>query len=759
VRLVDVVVDGFRSVDRANVKRCGAFNVLIGRNNSGKSNILTAVEIFFAFARLEEVAVVSPAHYKDLDHHNRETARPTVIETLLDLDTEEVASIVSEIEAETPQAKHTLAGVETFNALRTKLCYVERDESIGYIASVDLVKREDGVERDRRQILVVPEDAAVELARQLAGARKIHRDIDALAGIIDRIDPDDWRMVSEARAQRGGTPPSYAADLLLRRMPAGQLSREWITKLTRAASNSSSYEEFQRSSQEMLLGLQAQLAESESKSLNHSISAFAGDSHEVPDYVRHLLHMLSAVRLLHIADRRRPIGEDEASKLLQLKMSRGKGAQLRTIQETVSSLLGIEIDAYASDEPAPSSAVRRAAGPNPRIRAELDADDFLVQVNGSGVREALRVILDVEFERPQILLVEEPEVHLHPALEVSMLRYLKLVSRSCQVFLTTHSTNFLDMGDLRNVYLVNKTKVTNVQHLEVDEVETEIPRELGVRLSSLFMFDRLVFVEGPTDELVLRELAATLGVNLASASVGFIAMGGVRNFTHFAAEATISFLARRQVDVWFVLDRDERSERDVERLVDHLGERAHVRVLGRRELENYLIDPEALSSLIGQKLGDEADPRDPRQIEAELREVCEELQEVAVERCAIAALCRPTYPDRRRINERDSGVDFATAMLAEFQRMTDDISRVKDELEIQVNRCREEVSRNWPSGAQNIVPGDLVLDHLFQRHGVRFRKKQDAPRLAALIARERIPRELADVLREIGAVRGWVSRA
>jgi len=274
VRLVDVVVDGFRSVDRANVKRCGAFNVLIGRNNSGKSNILTAVEIFFAFARLEEVAVVSPAHYKDLDHHNRETARPTVIETLLDLDTEEVASIVSEIEAETPQAKHTLAGVETFNALRTKLCYVERDESIGYIASVDLVKREDGVERDRRQILVVPEDAAVELARQLAGARKIHRDIDALAGIIDRIDPDDWRMDSEARAQRGGTPPSYAADLLLRRMPAGQLSREWITKLTRAASNSSSYEEFQRSSQEMLLGLQAQLAESESKSLNHSMKFF-----------------------------------------------------------------------------------------------------------------------------------------------------------------------------------------------------------------------------------------------------------------------------------------------------------------------------------------------------------------------------------------------------------------------------------------------------------------------------------------------------
>ncbi|NER06645.1 MAG: AAA family ATPase, partial [Okeania sp. SIO3C4] len=33
-----------------------------------------------------------------------------------------------------------------------------------------------------------------------------------------------------------------------------------------------------------------------------------------------------------------------------------------------------------------------------------------------------------EFEQPNILLIEEPEIHLHPALEISMMRYLKRIT-------------------------------------------------------------------------------------------------------------------------------------------------------------------------------------------------------------------------------------------------------------------------------------------------------------------------------------------
>jgi putative ATP-dependent endonuclease of the OLD family len=86
----------------------------------------------------------------------------------------------------------------------------------------------------------------------------------------------------------------------------------------------------------------------------------------------------------------------------------------------------------------------------------MDVDNFLVELNGSGIREALRLILDTTFEEPDILLVEEPEIHLHPGLETAMMRFLKEISKRCQVCITTHSTNFLDSGDYQRVYLVTK---------------------------------------------------------------------------------------------------------------------------------------------------------------------------------------------------------------------------------------------------------------------------------------------------------------
>ena len=116
--------------------------------------------------------------------------------------------------------------------------------------------------------------------------------------------------------------------------------------------------------------------------------------------------------------------------------------------------------------------------------------------------------MDFEFQKPNVFLVEEPEIYLHPALETSMMRYLKTISASAQVFITTHSTNFLDTAEMKNVYLVSKAKSTQVQKLNFEEAEIQIPHELGIRLSSLFLFDRLVFVEGPSDEAILREWAA-----------------------------------------------------------------------------------------------------------------------------------------------------------------------------------------------------------------------------------------------------------
>ena len=264
--------------------------------------------------------------------------------------------------------------------------------------------------------------------------------------------------------------------------------------------------------------------------------------------------------MLYLTEQRAPVGKAEAERVLSFKVKRGGNESLKNIQQTVQGLLGVQVDAFESTTAGEKS-------------AEMDVDNFLLEVNGSGIRESLRLILDVEFQHPDILLVEEPEVHLHPALETNMMRYLKSVSRGCQIFISTHSTNFLDSADMQNVYLVSKPAGrTEIQAVDLEEAEARIPKELGLRLSSLFMFDRLVFVEGPTDEAILREWASTLEHNLSQANVGFVSMGGVRNFAHYATQAILSLLTKRQVKMWFVIDRDERENAEVAKLETQLGQ-------------------------------------------------------------------------------------------------------------------------------------------------------------------------------------------
>ena len=163
-----------------------------------------------------------------------------------------------------------------------------------------------------------------------------------------------------------------------------------------------------------------------------------------------------------------------------------------------------------------------------------------------------------------------------------MMSYLKEVSQDRQVFLTTHSTNFLDSAAMKNVYLVAKDEFTTVQLLDQREAEAQIPRELGIQLSSLFIYDRLVFVESQTDEDIIRAFASTLGVNLTQSNVGFIIMGGARSFAYFAAESTLSFLAKRQVKMLFLMDRDEKDQEDIKAIQERLADNVIASVLQKK---------------------------------------------------------------------------------------------------------------------------------------------------------------------------------
>lgn len=739
MHLQSISINRFRSVLFAEISDCGGFNVLIGKNNSGKSNILSAANLFFQCLQSGGFISSGQTIISEGDFHASSTNEPVEITLKFILSLIDRDGLISDIVAEAPQMKNAVQGIDTALALRVSLTIPVGTPRYAYFSRMALCPVVQSSAAGTETVLLnIHSAAAKEMFDNVRSGESKLAEVTyfrEVQGRIPRLDADDWtRAIRESRVRPG----SFGRLLSVDGPP------DAVRKLDNAAQQADDYSTFVENLAAMAASAGLEASAAQSAPLRQKIDSFSGEEHSIPTYARRLLASLGELKVLYLTERRSPIGKNEANRLLELKISRGGPEKLRAIQATVADLLGVAIDAFRGKN-------------NPTRRhepeAELDVDQFLVQLNGAGIREALRLILDYEFGRPDVLLVEEPEIHLHPALETSMMRYLRGISHDCQVLITTHSTNFIDTAEMRNVYLVSKTTSTSVQRVSIEEAEQLIPKELGVRLSSLFMFDRLVFVEGPSDEEVLREWATTLGINLGRANVGFVAMGGVRNFAHYATQNTLDFLRRRNVQLWFVIDRDERDDAEIDGLQTILRDRARLCALERRELENYLVNPRAIAEfiVIKKSLAGEHSALSPstEEITQALEQAADSLQRETIERRAVRHLCKPHYLDKRGILVAGSDADFILRFNEQAENLVNEVERRKQDVATILDSERTAVERDWGARKLHLVPGDSLLDLVCRKFGTRFNKERDSSRLAALLRSEEIALDIARLLREV----------
>lgn len=732
MRLARVKIENFRSIAETCLEDCGNLNVLIGKNNSGKSNILSAIQKFFDFFTGDEgiATTVSPIR-NTTDWHVK--SDPVRITLALDFNAGEVEELRESISQETPQVKNALSNLTGGACVEFELTFMLEPSCVGFISRIWLINLDGRNGSNETTIFRLSVEAALEIALRQKNSRQFRNQITAFETFVDSFDEDDFRLLRDRAAPVSSYLRRYGASV----DAAGQIRR--------AIRDAASAEEVKQRISALKVDLQDQISSLEAAENKAPITTFSGESSTIPDYVLRLAEKIAGLRVHYLSEQRKPIGQAEASKILSLKMSRGQIKVLNEIQKSVQELLGVRIDAFASDQQAPVKTPGQSG-----LSAELDVDDFLVQVNGSGIREALRLMLDFEFTRPDIMLVEEPEVHLHPALEITMMQYLKRISSKCQIILTTHSTNFLDTADLRNVYLVTKGDSTLSNLIDVEEAEQAIPQELGIRLSSLFMYDRLAFIEGPSDEQILRVFADTLGINLSQGAVGFVTTGGARNFTHYASASTLSFLSKRRVKLIFLLDRDERDASEIDQLSSKLSGFGELIVLNRREIENYLIAPGALTRYINNhptraRLGVEVSIEE---VTREIESACEGLLDVAIERRVLRLVCRPFIPDRRTVIDRVDA-SFSEALSSELDGVLEKITQAKVDTSAIVEAVSLEVKEGWARNKLGMVPGEELLKAVLRRFEIGYNKRKDGPRLAAEMKPDEIPMELKDILKHL----------
>ncbi len=184
---------------------------------------------------------------------------------------------------------------------------------------------------------------------------------------------------------------------------------------------------------------------------------------------------------------------------------------------------------------------------------------------GEGFQNAIVLAILRAFEETKrqgaILLIEEPEMFLHPQMQRSLYKTLRKIGETNQVIYTTHSPHFVSVPDYGDVLLVRRnqegTYVIQSSLAAEPKRREKFLKELDPERSELFFARRLLLVEGDTEKLTYPAYAAKLKLDLDRAGATIVEVGGKRNLKDFA-ELAISF----QIPVGIVLDKDSSEFKD-----------------------------------------------------------------------------------------------------------------------------------------------------------------------------------------------------
>ena len=230
---------------------------------------------------------------------------------------------------------------------------------------------------------------------------------------------------------------------------------------------------------------------------------------------------------------------------------------------------------------------------------------------GTGIGQVMAMLyVIIQSDEPKVIIIDEPNSFLHPSASRKLMGIIKQYEQH-QYIISTHSPELITSAEADNILLLtlNEEGQTQIKRIDMDAKEDmqEVLLEVGSKLSDVFGYEQVLWVEGPTEEVCLK-LIVEKRLKKATATKPILKVNDTGSFEKKHIEATVT-LYERLVNgnalippaLAFIFDKENRSEKDIndlERRGKRLGEKGKIQFLKRRMYENYLLHASAIAAIL-----------------------------------------------------------------------------------------------------------------------------------------------------------------